>query len=317
MYRTDTALGVAPAGNDVFLGRGLLSGTADVYLYGASSGLDVFLYSQRYDFPPPTPAESFPTQYAGLRYFSGTVKELCLVDPADAPPKNQWRIRKGSTTYAVYLVELTDPNASGIRIKTVSGIVAARLKTTVAPAPTATWDPLYKRDPYIVLSESDRLATVSTNPGWSAVRATISRPATTASHYFEVEVVDLSAGWMVGVANSAAPLPSPHVTPDAWFYWINPGWTYHNGVGSAYGGTAGTGDVVGVLLKNGKVYISINGSWQGGGDPVAETGEAFSGLTGDLYPFLLLDGISTDGGRLSMTSAQLASAPPSGSSAWA
>lgn len=71
---------------------------------------------------------SFPVQFSGLRYFSGTVKELCLVATADAPIP-VWRVRKGSTTYAVYLVDTSDPNASGVRVKTAAGIKAARLKT--------------------------------------------------------------------------------------------------------------------------------------------------------------------------------------------
>jgi hypothetical protein len=72
---------------------------------------------------------SFPAQFAGLRYFKGTVKELCLVAVNDAPAGDQWRIRKGGTTYAVYLVDTTDPNASDIRIRTGEGTKAARLKT--------------------------------------------------------------------------------------------------------------------------------------------------------------------------------------------
>lgn len=73
----------------------------------------------------------FPTQYSGLRYFHGTVKELSLVALADAPTGmgGQWRIRKGGVDYAVYLVETSDPNASGVRIRTSTGTKAARLKT--------------------------------------------------------------------------------------------------------------------------------------------------------------------------------------------
>jgi len=70
----------------------------------------------------------FPTQYSGLRYFLGTMKELCLVAVADAPVPS-WRVSKNGTTYAVYLVETTDPNASGVRINTSGGTKAARLKT--------------------------------------------------------------------------------------------------------------------------------------------------------------------------------------------
>jgi hypothetical protein len=72
---------------------------------------------------------TFPTQFAGLRYFLGTVKELCLVALGDAPAGDQWRIRKGGTDYAVYLVDTTDPNASQVRVHTNDGLKAARLKT--------------------------------------------------------------------------------------------------------------------------------------------------------------------------------------------
>lgn len=91
-------------------------------------------------FTPPTyldvgwellPDLSFPTQYSGLRYYLGTVKELCLVAEADAPTGmgGVWKIRKGGTTYAVYLVETSDPDASGVRVRTSSGVKSARLKT--------------------------------------------------------------------------------------------------------------------------------------------------------------------------------------------
>lgn len=75
------------------------------------------------------PDLSFPTQFAGFRYFLGAVKELALVALADAPAGDQWRIRKNGTDYAVYLVDTTDPNASQIRVQTSEGLKAARLKT--------------------------------------------------------------------------------------------------------------------------------------------------------------------------------------------
>jgi hypothetical protein len=94
-----------------------------------SGAYDVQLYPASYfDKPTVGGGPVFPTQYAGLRYYHGTVKELCLVDVADAPLP-VWRVRKGATTYAVYLVDTTDPNASTVRIRTASGTKAARLKT--------------------------------------------------------------------------------------------------------------------------------------------------------------------------------------------
>jgi hypothetical protein len=130
VYLKDTVLKVETGGNDVYLGRGNLSGPAEPYLRVHTTGNDVYLYRQRYDFVPPATGGGpvFPTQYAGLRYYHGSVKELCLVDTADAPV-SVWRVRKNSTTYAVYLVDTSDPNASAVRVKTAAGIKAARLKT--------------------------------------------------------------------------------------------------------------------------------------------------------------------------------------------
>lgn len=74
----------------------------------------------------------FPTQYFGLRaFYRGAVKDLCLVATADAPAGMGGvpRVQKGGVTYAVYLVETTDPNASPVRISTSAGTKAIREKT--------------------------------------------------------------------------------------------------------------------------------------------------------------------------------------------
>ena len=90
---------------------------------------DGYLRPRRWAFDIAAVEAAFPTQFAGLRYFLGTVKELCLVALGDAPAGPQWRINKGGTDYAVYLVDTTDPNASQVRVETGAGIKAARLKT--------------------------------------------------------------------------------------------------------------------------------------------------------------------------------------------
>lgn len=90
---------------------------------------DGYLRPGRYAFDTLATIVAFPAQFAGLRYFLGTVRELCLVALADAPAGDQWRIRKGGTDYAVYLVDTTDPNASQVRVQTSEGLKAARLKT--------------------------------------------------------------------------------------------------------------------------------------------------------------------------------------------
>ncbi len=74
----------------------------------------------------------FPTQFDGLRtFYGGGVKELCLVAVADAPwgMGGQIFIDKNGTTFCVYLVETSDPNASSVRVQTTTGTKSIRLKT--------------------------------------------------------------------------------------------------------------------------------------------------------------------------------------------
>jgi hypothetical protein len=53
---------------------------------------------------------------------------------------------------------------------------------------------------------------------------------------------------------------------------------------SSYGSAISQNDVIGVAVKNGKVYFSLNGTYQNSSDPVAETGGAFTDLTGICSP---------------------------------
>ena len=74
----------------------------------------------------------FPPQFAGLRtYYNGAVRELCLVAEADAPAGmgGVIKIDKGGTLYAVYLVEISDPDATPVRVRTTTGTKAVRIKT--------------------------------------------------------------------------------------------------------------------------------------------------------------------------------------------
>lgn len=74
----------------------------------------------------------FPTQFSGLKaYFGAVIQELCLVATGDAPTGMGGvpRIQNNGVTYAVYLVETGDSNASPIRIRTGAGTKAIRKKT--------------------------------------------------------------------------------------------------------------------------------------------------------------------------------------------
>lgn len=74
----------------------------------------------------------FPAQFFGLKGRTATATvDLCLVAAVDAPTGigGVPLIQKGGATYAAYLVETTDPNASPFRFRTTTGTKAVRLKT--------------------------------------------------------------------------------------------------------------------------------------------------------------------------------------------
>ena len=80
----------------------------------------------------PAGGGGFPTQFAGFRtFYSGAVKELCLVAACDGATGmgGMPMMDKNGTVYAVYLVETTDPNASHVYLRTGTATKAIRLKT--------------------------------------------------------------------------------------------------------------------------------------------------------------------------------------------
>jgi hypothetical protein len=75
------------------------------------------------------PDLSFPFQYGFLHFQDGTDKQLCVVAEGDANVGEGLRIRHGGVTYAIYIVDTTDPNASNLRFEVSTGTRAIRLKT--------------------------------------------------------------------------------------------------------------------------------------------------------------------------------------------
>ncbi|BAQ85843.1 hypothetical protein [uncultured Mediterranean phage uvMED] len=60
---------------------------------------------------------------------------------------------------------------------------------------------------------------------------------------------------------------------------------------ASYGGSSTSGNkVIGIAVRSGKIYFSIDGTFQNSGDPVNQTGEAFSGITGFWTPTFALNG---------------------------
>jgi hypothetical protein len=157
-------------------------------------------------------------------------------------------------------------------------------------APIVFWNPSDK-NAEISLSNNNLTATKTTSNSLKSVRANASIPHT-GSMYFEVLAVSVTVSTfaLVGVGTGSASLAS-FVGNDAngWGYYEDTGQKYTNNVASSYGSSWPTdGTVIGVAFKNGSVWFAKNNVWQNSGDPAANTGAAFTGITGTIYPMLSL-----------------------------
>ena len=153
-----------------------------------------------------------------------------------------------------------------------------------------TWNPL-QSDSDMTLAEGNTKVTGSSGGG--ILTNTMYVDAEDANGYYYRCLINTSndSGYpLVGIHNTG-PLGPTFVGGNA----SNNGWSISCGTGSNSGkpfhgsGTGGTslftfssGDYVDICIKAGKLYFGQDGTWSG--DPDAETGEAFSGITGLVTP---------------------------------
>lgn len=165
----------------------------------------------------------------------------------------------------------------------------------------------------ITLSNGDMTATKSGSGAWEGVRAT---DYLSGKMYFEYVPGQITAGGstIVGIAQSGAPLSYPGADTLGYGFF-DFGSKYYNTSGTSYGDIFSAGDVIGcaVDLVAGKIWWSINNVWQNGGDPVAGTGEAYSGLSGNYYP--MVGFYRADFGTVAFDYADQVYYPPEGYSA--
>jgi len=148
----------------------------------------------------------------------------------------------------------------------------------------------YDKAANIALSNGWRTATKTTADALNSVRATRGI-AYTDSGYFEVRIDQGTAStfMVMGIGNSSASLTSyPGGDANGWGYYQDDGHKYTNGADAgAMGATYKTnGDIVQIAFKNGSLWFGKNNTWNG--NPAANTGAAFTGITGTLYPMLAL-----------------------------
>ena len=122
----------------------------------------------------------------------------------------------------------------------------------------------------------------------------------------------VSPEWGIGTGSGGS-----NFSQDSTGYAYNTtGQKLNNGSAASYGSALSAGSIVGVALDldNGKIWWSLNGTFQASGDPAAGTGEAFSGLSGTFAPAFAVD-YGTGTSRLIANFGQtggLAYTPPTG-----
>jgi hypothetical protein len=175
-----------------------------------------------------------------------------------------------------------------------------------------TWNPADKHAD-ITLANGN-LRVTSSSSTYRAVRATQS--ATAGKWYYE-HTITAKGGInpVTGIGRAAAPLDNyVGATTDSWGYSAG-GDCWYNAISQAVYATYGAGNIIGVALDlaAGKIWFSKNGAWNG--DPVAGTGQAFSGVTGTVLPMVstanTADQLDTNFGAAGFTYAI-----PSGYQAW-
>jgi len=97
----------------------------------------------------------------------------------------------------------------------------------------------------------------------------------------------VSPEWRLGTGSAGS-----NFSQDSTGYAYNTvGQKINNGSASSYGSSLSAGNIVGVALDldNGKIWWSVNGTFQASGDPAAGTNEAYSGVLGTFAPAFAVD----------------------------
>jgi len=179
---------------------------------------------------------------------------------------------------------------------------------------TDEWFNPEDHDSHITISgDNNEIASNDSGTGWFSARGF--HGFDSGKWYFEFEYTDFVLYAMFGVAAASASI-NTHIGASSvgWGYNGNGGAKFNAGVSNAYGESLmADGLVVGVAIDMdaGKIWWSKDGVWQASGDPANGTGEAYSNLTGTVYPAISAYSVGTDI-TLRMASEEMTYTPPDG-----
>ena len=187
----------------------------------------------------------------------------------DAAGSNDWTVNNVSLTSGATYDSMTD-------VPTLTSATAANY-CTLNPLNFGTNAPV-----------NGNLAVNNTSGAGVGTQAMGTLGVSSGKYYFEMRTSGGNANCSVGVFVSST-VASSFSSSNGRLFRTNDGQkaTYPSGTVSAYGSSAASGSVIGCAfdITAGKIWFSINNTWQASGDPAAGTNAAFTDLTGEVIPF--------------------------------
>jgi hypothetical protein len=188
---------------------------------------------------------------------------------------------------------------------------------SAAAAELSGFDPVNLPLLYVLSNGNTTTTSTSTNGGSAAV-SLVSHA--TGKYYFETQNQGGSPFVVTGISNRAPDLAigeAPGASAFSWGYFYD-GRGYHNALLPAYGSAPGT-SIVGhaVDFDSGKIFIALNNTYQGGGNPVTGANAMFSNVSGTCR-ICLTNYLGSPAGVAScnFSAAQQTYSPPTGFSPW-
>lgn len=141
----------------------------------------------------------------------------------------------------------------------------------------------------VTLSAGDTTATVASQTSFRAVRATRGfDSADSTGRYFEILADQQAFGdpavySAFGVGSINTPLDNSMGADDEGWH-ISDNRIAHNNSATTGKPDVANDDIIGIAVRNGKIYFSINGTFIDSGDPTTEANPSYTNLTGTVYP---------------------------------
>ncbi len=136
----------------------------------------------------------------------------------------------------------------------------------------------------MVVDSYRKTVTDGNTASWKSIVSDRARTLSTSKILYLEALCEIAGSWRFGVAaNGAAEVAPIGNSTDSWAYGAG-GSTIHNSVSTSTGVTAtAAGDRIGIFVRGASIWFAVNGVLVAG-DPLANTGAAYTNLTSNMRP---------------------------------